>query len=228
MGPKSLSSALAVILLVSGCSSTPVAAVKNAVTNDDFCVDAQSAIVGSKIRAQNEIHTDLGAFTKSKPVARPLVTTQYVWPESTTSMAAPMMVSCKMKTADHLVSEYGEGAAGADIGCSGVNALTLQRVLDSMTVAERRRVRFGGGKNVLMDADIVTTMGPFWLAPYPMAKIDESGNLRLQSKAMRNDWLDPRYLSAPPQFRGTRYCHLVAPEYLRRLLLGEVQPLNAS
>jgi hypothetical protein len=135
------------ILLVSGCSSMPVATVKNAVTTDDFCVKAQSAIVRSKIQAQNEIHTDLGAFTKSKPVARPLITTQYVWPESTASKAMPMMVSCKMKTADHLVSEYGEGAAGTDIGCSGVNALTLQRVLDSMTAAERRRARFGGGND---------------------------------------------------------------------------------
>lgn len=139
-----------------------------------------------------------------------------------------MMVSCKMKTADHLVSEYGAEAAGADIGCSGVNALTLQRVLDSMTPAERRRALFKRGQNVVMETDIMTTMGPIWLEPYAIARLDESGTLRLQAKAMRNDWLDPRYLAAPPQFRGTRYCHLIAPEYLRRLLLGEVKPVSAS
>jgi hypothetical protein len=139
-----------------------------------------------------------------------------------------MMVSCKMKTADHLVSEYGAEAAGVDIGCSGVNALTLQRVLDSMTPAERRRALFDGGKKVVLDTDIVTAMGPIWLEPYAMARVDESGYLRLQAKAMRNDWLDPRYQAAPPQFRGTRYCHLVAPEYLRRILLGEAKPVSAS
>ena len=197
-------------------------------TTDSFCVEAQAAIVNSKVPARNEIHTDAPAFTKSKPVARPLVTTQYVWPESTEPNALPMMVSCKMKTADHLVSEYGADAAGADIGCSGVNALTLQRVLDSMTPAERRRARFDSGKKVVMDTDIVTTMGPIWLEPYAIARVDESGFLRLQAKAMRNDWLDPRYLAAPPQFRGTRYCHLVAPEYLRRLLLGEIKAVSAS
>ncbi|MEY2624514.1 MAG: hypothetical protein RL412_289 [Pseudomonadota bacterium] len=228
MASNSSFSALAVGLLLSGCSFAPVTSVAPAKTTDSFCIEAQAAIVSSKVQARNEIHTDVATFTKSKPVARPLVTTQYVWPESTAPNATAMMVSCKMKTADHLVSEYGPEAAGADIGCSGVNALTLQRVLASMTPAERRRLRFDGGKKVLMDPDIVTTMGPIWLEPYAMARIGESGHLRIQAKAMRNDWLDPRYLAAPPQFRGTRYCHLVAPEYLRRLLLGEVKPLSAS
>ncbi|MFM7396375.1 MAG: hypothetical protein ACKO42_04590 [Gammaproteobacteria bacterium] len=228
MASKSSLTILATVLVLASCSSTPVATVKPVLTTDQFCIEAQAAIVGSKIPARNDVHPDLAGFTKSKPVARPLVTTQYVWPESASPNATPMMVSCKMKTADHLVSEYGEGAAGADIGCSGVNALTLQRVLASMTPAERRRASFGGGKNVVMEPDIVTAMGPIWLEPYAMARVDESGRLHVQAKAMRNDWLDPRYLTAPPQFRGTRYCHLVAPEYLRRLLLGETKPINAS
>jgi hypothetical protein len=54
---------------------------------------------------------------------------------------------------------------------------------------------------------------------------EEAGNLVIQAKGMQNDWNDPRYLAAPPQFRGTRYCHLITPEYLRALLLG--QPINA-
>lgn len=218
---------LAAGLLLSGCSFAPVTSIVPAKTTDNFCVEAQATIVGSKVEARNEIHTDVAAFTKSKPVARPLVTTQYIWPESAEPGASPMMVSCKMKTADHLVSEYGAEAAGVDIGCSGVNALTLQRVLDSMTPAERRRALFDGGKKVVLDTDIVTAMGPIWLEPYAMARVDESGYLRLQAKAMRNDWLDPRYQAAPPQFRGTRYCHLVAPEYLRRILLGEAKPVSA-
>jgi len=216
-----------VALVLTACSSTPIATVKLVSTSEQFCVEAQAAIVGSTIPARNDLHSDLVDFTKSKPVARPLITTQYVWPESTALNAMPMMVSCKMKTADHLVSEYGEGAAGTDIGCGGVNALTLQRVLASMKLTERRRALFGGGKNVVIEPDIVTALGPIWLEPYAMARIDK-GRLHLQAKAMRNDWLDPRYLTAPPQFRGTRYCHLVAPEYLRRLLLGETEPVNAS
>jgi hypothetical protein len=133
------------------------------------------------------------------------------------------MVSCKMKTADHLVAEYGAGAAGADIGCSGVNRLTLGRVLEAMTPAERRRLRIKP-QQVVFEEDFVTPLGPVWLEPYPMARLGDDGRLRIQSRAMRNDWLDPRYATAPPQFRGTRYCHLIAPEHLARLLRGEVAP----
>jgi hypothetical protein len=34
----------------------------------------------------------------------------------------------------------------------------------------------------------------------------------------------PRLANAAPRVKGTRYCHLVAPEYLRRVLLGQVEP----
>jgi len=133
------------------------------------------------------------------------------------------MVSCKMKTADHLVTEYGADAAGTDIGCYGVNRLTLQRVSASMSPAEQRRLRFQP-QQVVFEDDVVTTLGQVWVAPFPMARVGDDGRLRIQSLAMRNDWLDPRYASAPPQFRGTRYCHLIAPEHLTRLLRGEVAP----
>lgn len=228
--PRLAFGTLVAITLI-GCTTPPppqTTMVPVVRTTETFCVDAQKAIVGATIGARNEIHTDAAAFTKSKPVVRPLTTTQYVWPDSAAPGAAPMMVSCKMKTADHLVSEYGEGAAGEDIGCSGVNALTLQSVLVSLSAAERRRLVFKGRKQVRMDPDIVTAMGPVWLEPFPLARLDEQGNMYLQSKAMRNDWLDPRYLQAPPQFRGTRYCHLIAPEYLKKLLLGEAKPVSAS
>jgi hypothetical protein len=61
-----------------------------------------------------------------------------------------------------------------------------------------------------------------WLKPYDIAWAGADGALHLKSKAMRNDWLDPRYADAPARFKGTRYCHLVAPEYLKRLLTGVV------
>ena len=214
---------LGLCMTLAGCALQPIRPTA-ASTGADFCVAAQAAIVSARPVARNEVHEDFVAFTKSKPVADPLLTTQYVWRESGGSQAGPMMVSCKMKTADHLIEVYGPDAAGTDIGCSGVNEIILRQVLASLTPAERRRLRFEGGRKVSFAADIVTTQGPVWLEPYALATLGADGSLQLQAKAMRNDWLDPRYAQAPPQFRGTRYCHLVAPEYLRRLLLGEVEP----
>ena len=228
---------LACAALLAGCAaptSAPggrTALPPPPVTDAAFCRDAQRAIVSTALGSENEVITALDAFVKSKPVVRPLQTRQYVWMEDAAAGAPagaagpgrPKIVSCKMKTADHLVAEYGAGAAGADIGCSGVNRLTLGRVLAAMTPAERRRLRIKP-QQVVFEEDFVTPLGPVWLEPYPMARLGDDGRLRIQSRAMRNDWLDPRYATAPPQFRGTRYCHLIAPEHLARLLRGEVAP----
>lgn len=220
-----------VAALLAGCT-TPGAHVQGPaplppppVTDASFCREAQRAIVGTALAVDNEVITGFDAFAKSKPTARPLQTRQFVHHEDG-APERPKMVSCKMKTADHLVTEYGPDAAGADIGCSGVNRLTLERVLAAMTPAEQRRLRIKP-QQVVFEDDIVTTLGQVWVAPFPMARIAEDGTLHIQSLTMRNDWLDPRYASAPPQFKGTRYCHLIAPEHLTRLLRGEVSPSSA-
>lgn len=230
---RALASALALIAaLLTGCTAPGATGRADAplppppVTDASFCREAQRAIVGTSLAADNEVIAGFDAFAKSKPTARPLQTRQFVHAEDG-APARPRMISCKMKTADHLIAEYGADAAGADIGCSGVNRLTLQRVLASMTPVERRRLRFGP-QQVVFEDDIVTTLGQVWVAPFPMARAGAHGTLRIQSLAMRNDWLDPRYANAPPQFRGTRYCHLIAPEHLARLLRGEVMPSIAQ
>lgn len=219
--------ALALAALLAGCAARGADpgvhdAPSPPVTDAAFCREAQQAIVGTALAADNEVITDFEAFVKSKPTVRPLQTRQFVHTEDG-APGRPRMISCKMKTADHLMTEYDAASAGADIGCSGVNRLTLERVLAAMTPTERRRLRYAPQK-VVFDEDIVTTQGQVWVAPFPMVRLAEDGTLHIRSLTMRNDWLDPRYASAPPQFKGTRYCHLIAPEHLARLLRGEVAP----
>jgi hypothetical protein len=93
-----------------------------------------------------------------------------------------------------------------------------------LTRAERRQLRYDGGTHVVYEADELTTDGLVWLKPFDIAWVGADGALHLKSKAMRNDWLDPRYVNAPAKFKGTRYCHLVAPSHMKRLLLGTVTP----
>ena len=189
---------------------------------EGFCQRAQALIVGTQVASTAVVHDDYDTFVKSKPVARPLQVQQYHWPAP--PEGGPVrMLSCKMKTADHLVSEFGSGAAGDDAGCAAVNRDTLQRVVAGMTAAERRRLRFDPA-SVVHDAEERTTNGPVWLEPHAVAYVAADGRLHLRTRAMRNDWLDPRYRDAPPQFKGTRYCHFVAPDYLHQLLLGTVAP----
>ena len=190
---------------------------------DRICSSAQSITSGSSVSSVVVLHAEYDAFVKSKPVARPLELEQYIW-YADAEKQQPKMVSCKMKTADHIQAEYGSDAAGVEASCADVNRRILGSVLASLSAADRRRLKFGRGSNVVFEPDFVTTLGPEWLAPFPMAYADPQGVLHIKSKGMQNDWLDPRIKDAPVKFRGTRYCHLVAPAHLRRVLLGETAP----
>lgn len=188
---------------------------------EEFCADVQHYMADTTLPVQNIVHKDYDSFVLSKAQIRPLQTEQFHWYEDETKTRL-RMISCKMKTADHIRTEYGADSAGEESFCSGYNRRTLAAVLAQIPASARDSLRFDGGRNVVLDPDENTTMGPTWLEPYRMAYV-EGGLLHLKSKAMRNDWLDQRYADAPVRFRGTRYCHLVAPDYLGRLLRGETE-----
>ena len=212
-------------MLLTGCASNPVARRAPHASFDlpQICSTAQAITSGSAVVPEVVIHSEYDAFVKSKPVARPLQLEQYVW-YADAAHQQPRMVSCKMKTADHFKAEYGADAAGSEASCAAINERILQSVLAHMSRSARQHLRFNAARDVLFDADFVTNDGPIWLAPFAMIYADPQGRLHLKSKGMQNDWLDPRYLTAPVKFRGTRYCHLVAPQYLARVLTGEVAP----
>lgn len=191
-------------------------------TNDRFCPDAQAQVSMTSVPVVNVVYTDFDAFVKSKPRPRPLETDQYVWHEDA-ARTRPKMVSCKMKTTDHIIAEYGPGASGGNVSCAALNQRTVELVLGSLTRAERKRLQFDGGKRIAYDEDLLTGDGPIWLAPFPVLYVAADGTLRVKSKSMKNDWNDPKLAKADVRVRGTRYCHLVAPEYLKRVLLGDTQ-----
>ena len=208
------------VLVILGAFVAPKDGLHTAeAVSPDFCTQAQQWIVGTSIRSSNNVFEDFEAFTKSKPEIDPLVTTQYSWPQRSKG-GAVMQISCKMKTADHLQTVYGAEVAGADIGCRGVNTKILEEVIASMTDEERAAIVFVPGESLIFEDDIVTNQGPVWLEPYAMVR-QEASRLIIQAKGMQNDWNDARYANAPARFRGTRYCHLISPDYLRALLLGE-------
>jgi hypothetical protein len=185
----------------------------------EFCSAAQQLISSTELRASNVVHDDYQAFVLSKPKVRPLETEQFHWYEDPARMKLKM-ISCKMKTTDHLRAEYGDSAAGTEGLCAAVNQHSLAAVLTNLRRARHGKLRYEGGRRIVFDPEELTNLGPEWLKSHEIAWEDAQGLLHVQSRAMRNDWLDPRYLRAPPQFRGTRYCHLIAPDYLQRLLTG--------
>jgi hypothetical protein len=129
------------------------------------------------------------------------------------------MISCKLKSADQLNFEYGAGSAGHEGTCRSVNGLTLERVLAARGNPEQPAGVF---TKVVLDPDEVGPSGVVWLKPFTMVSVDDDNALHIKAKALFVSWHDERFLKMPARFRGTHYCHLIAPSYLRRLLDGEV------
>lgn len=54
----------------------------------------------------------------------------------------------------------------------------------------------------------------------------ENTALRINTRSLRVLWDDWRFRILPKSLRGVHYCHLVAPDYLQRLLLSQHPPAN--
>lgn len=190
------------------------------VTTSRFCGYAQQVVAATQLGAANRVHDDYVEFMASRPQVEPLETQQYVLYEDD-RRTVPLRVSCKMSTPDHLTDEYGAGAVGAPpASCLDLHRAIVTEVYESLSVEERVRLRFTPDQ-ILLDADEKTVLGATWISPYDFASLDAGGALHLRSKALRIDWGDMWWSWAPASMRGLYYCHVIAPEYLRRLVMGD-------
>ncbi|QLY28802.1 hypothetical protein [Nocardia huaxiensis] len=164
-------------------------------------------------------YTDPAAFAASKPTVQPLTVTSYTT-YAATDPGLAKQVRCKGKSADHLTEVYGVGIAGPENDCAAVNRVTLRLINRSLTPAERRALVHKPG-TVVIDADTQAVSGPDWLADFPVATVDSTGTLHLPSKALNVPLDTP---NIPDAFKGQHYCTLIAPDYLKQLLLGRVAP----
>jgi hypothetical protein len=216
--PASLATAL--LVLTAGCATGP--ALEEATPLADFCLEAQRVVVNTEARPALVVHEDFDAFVKSKASIEPFTIHQYVWYQDD-DPTRPVMVSCKLKSADHLNAALGEGTAGPDGRCQDLNRLNHRRIAARLGTAGAQPVVFDGEEEV-SNAENPGMTGPDWLKPYTMTYRDRARVLHVRTKGFRVDWGDARFQAMPERFRGVQYCHFIAPEYLERLLLGQVQP----
>ncbi|GAB4586557.1 hypothetical protein [Nocardia sp. IFM 10818] len=192
-----------------------------------LCLRAQvttaSLHLGKFRKAGGELHeapyTDLGSFAASKPQVQPLTVTSYTTYEDS-GTGLPRQVRCKGKSADHLAEVYGARTAGPEGTCAQVNRGTLKQVAGSLTDAEREALVFRPNR-VVIDPDTLATTGQDWLSDFPTATVDSAGTLHLPAKALHVPLDTP---GIPDAFKGQHYCTLIAPEHLKRILLGAVHP----
>jgi len=211
--------AVSVLAAAGGCTTQTAARVTPAPPLTEFCLEAQRVVVRTEVMPALVLHTDFDGFVKSKAAIEPLTIQQYIWYEDD-DQARPVMVSCKLKSADHLNEAFGKGTSAGNGRCQDMNRLTYERLQSARAPAVVPRVVFDPAEVVDNPANPGMT-GPDWLKPYEMTWRDQDGVLHVRSKGFRVDWTDPQFATMPGRFRGVQYCHLIAPEYLARLVSGQ-------
>lgn len=189
---------------------------------DDFCLQAQALLANTRHPFEIKHYRDIEGFARSKAMIDPPTVKQYIWYEDDAGSRLAM-ISCKMKSADHLNLRYPDAEAGPDGLCQDMNRQTLARVKADMGSNRPFAVKFDPNEIVIRE-EAPFSAGPAWLSPFAQATRDADGALVIHSKGFRVDFSDPRFRDSPEPFRGIQYCHFIAPPYLQRLLAGEVSP----
>jgi len=186
----------------------------------DYCAIAQKEIATSRVPARNVVVTDYQAFSRATPSLKPLETLQYVG-FSDPQRTKARMISCKLHSAERIRAAYGATAAGESTTCARLNRRTLDAVMLTLSDRQKKKMPFKGSVGVLLDPDEQATSESQWLETFTMVQTDAGGTLRIRAKSLGGGNL--RVSSKANANAGRQYCHLIAPDYLKRILLGEVK-----
>ncbi len=191
---------------------------------EDFCLQAQALIANTRQPFQVRHYQDIEGFARAKAMIDPPTVKQHIWYEDEAG-TQPAMVSCKMKSADHVNLRYPEVSAGPDGLCQDMNRATFARVHARLrpALSDEVKVRFDADEDIIREGASFSA-GPAWLHPFSQATRDAEGVLVIHTKGFRVDFLDAQFADRPEAFRGIQYCHFIAPQYLERLLTGASAP----
>jgi len=211
-------------LCLAGCggSGSPEPELAGLPELSEYCLAAQRIVTRTDVPMRLVVHDDFDAFVQSKAVIEGPEIQQYNWADEDGRVFG---ISCKLKSADHLNLTFGEDSAGPDGLCQDMNRAVFEKVAPrspdiTPTYAE---VVFEPNEAVWNDAEPAMT-GPEWLAPYEATWVDQQGRLHIRAKGFQVDFTDPAFAEAPARFRGIHYCHLLAPDYLAALMVGQAEP----
>ena len=211
---------LGLVLGLAACGSSDEFGLTTVPELETYCLDAQRVVTRTDYPVKLVVHDDFDAFVKSKAVIEGPTIQQYVWRDAD---GAPVGVSCKLKSADHLNLTFGNDTAGPDGACQDMNQAVFERVSRLNRQPVFREVVFEPVETVSNEDEPGMT-GPDWLAPYAPTWVDAAGALHVKAKGFQVDFTDERFSRAPPRFRGIHYCHFVAPSFYEALLAGTANP----
>ncbi len=188
-------------------------------TDDTFCTAVQEILAGTTVASEPTVYPDIASFRQSKPTPRPLTTSQVV---TLDEQGRPKMVSCKVKSADHIRAEYGEDAAGPQRYCREITVMVHSEVVAKLEAEEPELAATVRG--YVIEPDEPYNTGRMYLSDFPLAFADGDGNLHINTQSLQVNWDDWHYWIMPNVLRGQTYCHIITPEHLEALGRGQVQP----
>ena len=221
-----LALAVAAGVLLAGCASDPRSKVVGQPFKlpalNEYCAVAQKEVAASRVPARNVLMNDYQAFSRASPQVKPLETMQFV-AYADSQHARARMISCKLHSADRIRAEYGATAAGEPSSCARLNRRTLDAVMASLTPKQKKKMPFKGTVPVMLEPDLQASNEAEWLQEFTMVQADAGGTLRIRAKSLGSGTQSARVNSKSPPNGNRLYCHLIAPDYLKRVLVGEVQ-----
>jgi hypothetical protein len=188
-------------------------------TSPDFCVAVQKILGNTEIVGTNEIFDNMPDYRHSKPSPNPLMIYQVV----TYDEVGPIVVSCKVKTVDHLQAEYGEDAAGPQVYCPAVASIVRAQAVAELT-AEGDAAAATAAEGFVLDDTEPYLMGSDYLSDFESVYVGEDGAIHIASPGLQSNWDSWISYIMPDRLLGQTYCHLTTVDYMKRIAKGDAEP----
>jgi hypothetical protein len=184
----------------------------------DYCVVVQYITANTEVQPTNEVFDNMPDYRASKPSPNPLMIYQVV----TYDDVGPIVVSCKVKTADHLRSEYGEDAAGKQVYCPAVTELTKAQAIAELKKEDPAAAAVA--EAFVIDQTEPYLMGNQYLSDFQPSYTSDDGAIHFASPGLETSWESWIGYIMPDWLMGQTYCHLPTVEYMKRIASGQVEP----
>jgi len=188
-------------------------------TTPAYCQAVQEIMANTRQQAEVTVFDNMDDYRGSKPEPKPLKIFQVV----TYDDKRPVMVSCKVKAADHLRDVYGETAAGEQEICAAVTRITQAQAVRELE-QEYPEAAAQRARQFIIDENEPSLAGQSYLSEFELSYTDSDGNIHIQSPGLQTDWDNWLIWLFPNRVRGQSYCHLATVPYMKALATGAIEP----
>jgi hypothetical protein len=185
----------------------------------EFCQVAQQILANTEIVGENEIFTDMPSYRHSKPSPDPLKIYQVV----SYVGAVPIVVSCKLKAADHLQEVFGEAAAGEQLACPVITKMIQDQAAAELE-ADGNAEAAAAVRAFVLEQNEPSLAGSGYLADFEPSFVGDDGATHINTPSLQVDFASWWSYVLPEKFIGQTYCHLATATYMKALATGDMEP----